>query len=103
MVEEEFYVLLARFKDSFDAMSMEIDKFLGTKTKQMLKEPDVKEIVWASKNGAKGPFELCDPKLNKGNDNYETLLRDLKASSGRKHIGKQFYWVFPDGETIGRK
>lgn len=103
MVDEKTHFLLARMRDSLDAITMEIDKFLGEESKAVLKEPDTKDIVWTQKTGAKGPFDLCDPKLNVGNSNYETLLRDLKANSGRKHIGKQFYWIFQNGETIGRR
>lgn len=103
MVDEELYVLLARIRDFMAGTATEIDNFIGKQTKEVTKTPDVKDIVWTQKTGAKGPFDLCDPKLNSTNENYKTLLRDLQASGGRKRIGKQFYWVFPNGETIGRR
>lgn len=103
MVDEKTAFLLARMRDSLDAITMEIDKFLGAESKEVLATANPSDIVWTSKTGAKGPFELCDPKLNSTNKNYKTLLRDLQASGGRKRIGKHFYWVFPNNETIGRK
>jgi hypothetical protein len=103
MADEELYVLLARIRDSFDAVTMEIDKFLGAKTKEVLKEYDVEKISWATKEGNKGPFELCDPRKNVDNSDYKALLADLKAHNNRMSINKKFYWLFGNGETIGRK
>ena len=103
MVDEKLHILLARLRDFHDNSSAEIDKYLGEQSKKVLATADPSDIVWKATTGGKGPFELCDPKLNVDNNNYKTLLRDLQASGGRKRIGKQFYWVFPNGETIGRK
>lgn len=103
MVDEKLHILLARLRDFHDNSSAEIDKYLGEQSKEVLATADPSNIVWTAKTGAKGPFDLCDSKINGGNENYKTLLRDLNASSGTKRIGGKFYWVFTDGANIGRK
>jgi len=56
--------------------------------------------VWTQKQGAKGPYEQTN---DFNNQDYEELVKDLKAHTGKLQRNGKFYWLFENGATIGRK
>ena len=60
----------------------------------------VENLLWTLKEGAKGPFQLSD---DLDNPDHEALLTFLKSAGGSVASEGYYYWIFPDGKTIGRK
>jgi len=62
---------------------------------------DASKIRWRRSEGPKGTFELSD---DTGNPDHKALLKFLvELAGGAVNSEGFFYWVFPDGKTIGRK
>jgi len=58
------------------------------------------KIVWQPSQGDKGPFEKCTDFQNK---EYSAMLTDINNHMGAMYRDSTFYWVFPDGRTVGKK
>jgi hypothetical protein len=62
---------------------------------------NVSKIPWKPKQGDHGPFELSD---DYGNVDHQQLLAFMEKHAGGAVTSEGFYyWLFPDGKTIGRK
>jgi hypothetical protein len=62
---------------------------------------DVSKTRWRRAEGLKGPFELSD---DTGNPDHKALLKFLvELAGGAVSSEGFFYWVFPNGSTVGRK
>jgi hypothetical protein len=75
----------------------------NTKTSQT--KIEYEKIQWTSANGNKGPFEAYpayQQKPDEMNQDYMALKAKLLKSGSFQHNGL-FYWLFPNGTTIGRK
>jgi len=57
-------------------------------------------IKWETKEGAKGPYEKS---TDFDNLQHKAMLRDLADHDGKLRREGYFYWVFQDGNTVGRK
>jgi len=102
MNETKLYETLAKMRDLHQGIAESLDQLIQTESKQMFKEYDVEKITWQTKTGERGEFELADIKENKDNIDFDALLADLKQKE-RMTVKPFFYWLFSDGETIGRK
>lgn len=102
MNETKLYETLAKMRDMHSGIAGAIDELIQTESKQMFKEYEIEKIVWQTKTGERGEFELADDKENQGNTDFEAFLADLKQKE-RMTIKPYFYWLFSDGKTIGRK
>jgi len=63
---------------------------------------DPNKIKWIHTEGASGAYEKADPQGLKDSD-FDLMLKDLKAHSGKLTHEDYFYWVFKDQATVGRK
>ena len=61
---------------------------------------DMGGIVWRPETGSKGPFEKSEDREN---PRFQALLRTLQSHSGKMSLDGYFLWIFPNGNTIGRK
>lgn len=101
--ELELYEALARMRDHHYAIGEVLDKLVQTKAKVATKDYDVESLNWVQREGAKGPYEFCDPKTEGTKTDFKALLADLKAHDGKFRHKGMFYWVFNDAASIGRK
>jgi len=87
-----------------DAANEELERKRPTETKDVgLYDPE--KIGWKTATGAKGEFQAY-PERNiepEKTPDYISLLGDIKQHSGKLYKNGQFYWVFPNKITIGRK
>ena len=66
---------------------------------------DPAKIKWVQAEGTKGPYSRYPAQGEKAEatDNYRNMLADIKQHDGKMMRDNQFYWVFQDGATVGRK
>lgn len=103
MVDEDLYEALAVVRDCLSGAADALDRLIGQKSKVVLKEFDVSKIVWTQKEGNKGPYELANKVANADNPNWKALKECLGEKDGKATFEKLFYWLFEDGDAIGRK
>ena len=61
---------------------------------------DPKSLKWVADSGKAGPYEKC----NRTSDpNFLAMARDLEGHGGRLTRDGFFYWLFTDGNAVGRK
>lgn len=99
-LETEIYEFIARLRDACDQISAEADKLLKSVGKRVTKEYDAEKVAWTKAEGSKGSYERAETQEN---PDYKALLADLKDHNGRMQIKGNFYWLFQDDKTIGRK
>jgi len=58
------------------------------------------KIVWTSKIGAKGTFQMSE---DMNNLDFKAMHKDLVDHQGNLNRDGMFYWIFPNGATVGRK
>ena len=63
-------------------------------------EWDPGSIKWENAEGASGPYERSE---DVNNPQFKGMLKDLAAHGGKMTNQGLFYWVFPNGSTVGRK
>jgi len=66
---------------------------------------DPNKIGWVRAEGPKGVYERYPAFQQKPSQtiDYINLVNDLKDHEGKMVCGGLFYWLWDDGETIGRK
>jgi len=57
-------------------------------------------IEWTHKVGSRGPYERSS---DTDNPEFQKLLEMLKANNNTLTHEGYYYWLFSDGEMIGRK
>ena len=97
---KDFYEVLARLRDLFNGAAEVLDSYIQQQTKVILKEYDPEKIKWENKEGKKGPFQQSEDFKNA---EFNALRKDLGAHNGKLYHKGFFYWVFQNGQTIGRK
>ena len=58
------------------------------------------KIVWTSKIGAKGTFQMSE---DMNNLDFKAMHKDLADHEGKLNRDGAFYWIFDNGATVGRK
>jgi hypothetical protein len=103
MSDEDLKILAEDLIDFFNAleascvkMRMQIAKLFGPEKAGW----DPAKIKWQPGMGVKGPFEWSDD-IN--NPEFKAMLKDLAAHKDRMNREGYFYWVYPNGATVGRK
>lgn len=96
----DFYELLAKLRDFHSGIADALDKYVQTKVKAVVAEPDPEKLVWVNSEGPKGPFQFSNDAEN---PEYKALRKDLEDHKGTLTRSGLFYWVFTNGSTIGRK
>jgi hypothetical protein len=61
---------------------------------------DTEEILWTAQTGQKGEYEKTE---DRDNPSFQALLKTLQSHEGKMQADGWFLWIFPDGQTIGRK
>jgi hypothetical protein len=61
---------------------------------------DPTKIKWEQRIGNKGAYETA---YEPGNPDYQRMLHLLKFKGDGIRQGDYFYWIMPDGNTVGRK
>jgi len=66
---------------------------------------DPSKICWEKAQSEKGEYEKATSEANKGNVDFENLVKDLKLRGGKLQRSGYFYWLFESSElpTVGRK
>jgi len=57
-------------------------------------------IKWEKAVGSSGPYERSQ---NKENVDFQKMVEDLKAHNGKLSRDGYFYWLFTNGDCVGRK
>ncbi len=57
-------------------------------------------IRWRQVEGSSGPYERTE---DADNSHFKGMLKELKAHNGKMTKNEHFYWIFPQGTTVGRK
>lgn len=60
---------------------------------------DPSKIVWTEHEGSKGPYERSE---DVNNPDFKSMLQDLQDHHGKMNREGRFYWIFPDGQVVGR-
>lgn len=63
---------------------------------------NVANVTWEKRTGEKGEFEIAEKAKNQNVD-YVELEKLLKFGGGSMPSEGFFYWIFQDGNAIGRK
>ena len=99
--------LLAKFRDclqAFEELRQMIDRYLSRKVEVLeqveKKAYDVSKITWQQTEGPSGMYEKAQKQETL---DYACLLKDLNEHQGKMAIEGRFYWLFTDGQTVGRK
>ncbi len=61
---------------------------------------DPLEIKWFPKEGQRGPYEVAEDPYSQ---EFNKLLKDLDEHKGALNRDNVFYWLFDNGQTVGRK
>jgi hypothetical protein len=107
MDEEELLDALMDFATSLEAGIVQLKKNLYDLTQKAndakpLWDPD--KIVWVKAESEKGMYEKACVEGNRGNVDFENLVKDLKVHGGKLRKGSYFYWLFESAEgVVGRK
>lgn len=103
MVDSEttdFYVLLSKLRDYHNAAAEALDAYIQVQSKAVLKEYDPEKIIWINSKGPSGDYLLTN---DTDNPDYKALHKDLAEHNGKMTFKGNFYWVFPNGVSVGRK
>ena len=108
MSEEELIDSLMDFCNSLEAGVAQFKKNLYDLAQRLNDAKpvwDADKIVWTKAESGKGEYEKASYEANKGNVDFENLVKDLKVHGGKMRKGSFFYWLFEVAEqpTVGRK
>ena len=102
---DEILALLRDWFQSSDPIREKIAAYLSKKV-ETLDHPEtakvwnVSGIGWNEASGTKGSYLKATKQT--GQD-YTNMLADLKGHDGKLTKNGEFYWLFSDNETVGRK
>jgi len=97
--------LLARIRDwlqNGEAVREQIDEFLNLVAENHLAEWNPNNIRWEKAEGPSGPYERAE-KPQTPNRDWNLMIKDLEEHGGRVTRGGYFYWMFTNGDRVGRK
>ena len=60
-------------------------------------------VIWVEASGPSGGYQLATDENNRGNSDFNELLKDLEAHQGCLTREGWFYWRFQQKPFIGRK
>lgn len=80
-----------------------LEKALGHTPPGTIESFDPSKIKWTSRTGEKGAYEFATGKGDAQNGEYSKLVNLLKSAGGSMTKNGLWYWLFPDGEAVGRK
>lgn len=83
-----------------DAANEYLETMTPKETKARLWDPS--KIQWSKREGEHGLYEKATPDGQTTND-YQSMIDDLKAHSGKLSHDGFFYWLFIDQISVGRK
>jgi len=93
---------LVKMRDSHQMAADAINEEIERK-----KPPEVKELPWAvdkiawhEAQGSKGPYFRADPQATL---DFKNMLQDIKNHGCKLTRDNEFFWVFTDMATVGRK
>ena len=88
------------FCNAIEAAAVKLKHDLGASPSQVKYPWNSEKIVWTDKQGDKGPYQISEDNYN---TDFRAMLQDLTAHNGKLQREGHFYWLFPDGTTVGRK
>jgi len=98
-LSEKEDLVLEAFLDFLNAVEAGIEA-----ARQRVKEQkslwDPGKITWETAQGTKGEYERSK---DVDNPEFKAMLKDLEAHGGRLTREGYFYWVFTNGDAVGRK
>jgi hypothetical protein len=108
MDEEELLDALMDFASSLEASVVQLKKNLydlAQKANDAKPLWDAERVKWEKAQSERGEYEKASVEGNKGNVDFDNLVKDLKQHGGKLRKGSYFYWLFEVGElpTVGRK
>lgn len=80
-----------------------LEKALGHTAPVPITSFDPTKIDWITKTGDKGPYDFATDKTNSTNSEYQKLVSLLKISDGSFTKEGKWYWLFTNGDAVGRK
>ncbi len=95
--------MLTDLRNGLQGAVESIDNFIAFLSKANLGEWDPSKIEWIQQPGTefnKGPFEKAHFQES---TEYKAMLEDLNKHHGKVNRSGVFYWLFQDGQTVGRK
>jgi len=107
-MSEELLDALADFCSAVESAVVQLKKNLydlALKLNDAKPVWDADKIVWVKAESDKGEYEKATAEANKGNVDFDNLVKDLKVHGGKMRKGNYFYWLFEvtDAPTVGRK
>ena len=106
-MSEELLDALADFCSAVESAVVQLKKNLydlAQKANDAKPLWDASKICWEKAQSGKGEYEKASVEGNKGNVDFENLVKDLKQHGGKLRKGSYFYWLFESAEgVVGRK
>lgn len=96
---EKFGEYFGLIKSLREAEIAALDDVLSYLYREAVGEYDCSQIQWESVEGPRGPYE----RASEDSVDFGLLVKDLEAHEGRLTLDNSFYWLFGDGQTVGRK
>lgn len=108
MSEEELLDALADFCSAVESAVVQLKKNLYDLAQKLNDAKplwDAERVKWEKAQSERGEYEKASVEGNKGNVDFENLVKDLKVHGGKLRKGSYFYWLFEVSElpTVGRK
>jgi len=99
--EDELWAKLRDWLNSGIELKESIDEVLGKKV-EVLDHPEwnTTGIVWVEAQGTRGPYLRAEKQES---SDYVKMISDLRNHNGKITRQGEFFWLFSDGETVGRK
>jgi len=97
--------LFAEFRDWLQAgqrLRERIDEFLNVVAENHLTDWNPNNIHWEQAEGLKGVYERAE-KPSQPNRDWDLMVKDLNKHGGKVTRGGYFYWLFTNGDRVGRK
>jgi len=60
-------------------------------------------VAWVEAEGPSGGYQLAAAESNRGNSDFDEMLKDLEAHGGQLTRDGVFYWRFKQKPNVGRK
>ena len=98
--ELEHAKMLSDIRNGLQTAVEAIDGYLNFLSKAELGEWNPDKFQWLPAEGDKGPYEKSH--FNDTPD-FKAMLEDLNKHKGKVARAGYFYWLFTDGQTVGRK
>jgi len=108
MSEEELLDALADFCSAVESAVVQLKKNLYDLAQKLNDAKplwDAERVKWEKAQSERGEYEKASVEGNKGNVDFENLVKDLKLRGGKLQRSGYFYWLFESSElpTVGRK